>query len=183
MKNVFLIICLLLSSQILHANNWDEAAKEIKLLKPSSFNQLPKNILKKLEKRGCKIPQVYAFDKPHNVIRGQFAKQGQNDWAVLCSINSASTLLVFWGGSAQCTSELEKEKNIKWLQGIGGGEIGYSRFISSVNKKQILEYQKYNNETIQQPLLHEGIDVAFIGKASGVRYCYNNKWVILSGAD
>lgn len=183
MKNLLLIICLLIISPILRANIWDEAEKEIKLLEPSSFKQLPKHIVKKLEIRGCKIPQVYAFEKPHNVIQGKFSKKGQNDWAVLCSINSASTLLVFWGGSTQCTSEMGKDKNINWLQGIGGGEIGYSRYISSVDKKQIQEYQEYNGATIIQPLLHEGIDVAFIGKASGIRYCYQSKWIFYSGAD
>ncbi len=183
MKNTPLIIFLLFISVNLHASVWDEAAKEIKFLEPSSFKQLPNYIVKKLENRGCKIPQTYAFNKPHNVIQGQFAKQGQIDWAVLCSRNSTSTLLIFWGGSTQCSSEIEKEKNINGLQGIGGGKIGYSRFISSVDKKQIQEYQEYSETTILQPLLYEGIDVAFLGKASGVRYCYKSKWIFFSGAD
>jgi hypothetical protein len=181
MNHLLLIICFFTAN--LHATVWNEAEKEIKLLEPPSFKQLPKHIVKTLEIRGCKIPQAYAFENPHNVIQGQFAKKGQNDWAVLCSVNSVSTLLVFWGGSTQCTSEMGKDKNINWLQGVGGGEIGYSRFISSVAKKQIQEYQGYNGATILQPLLHEGIDVAFIGKASGVRYCYKSKWVFFSGAD
>lgn len=183
MKNLPLIIYLLIAPPILHAIIWDETEKEIKLLEPSSFNKLPKHIIKKLEIRGCKIPQAYPFENPHNVIQGQFAKNGQSDWAVLCSVNSASTLLVFWGGSTQCASEAGKDKNINWLQGIGGGKIGYSRFISSVDKKQIQEYQEYNGETLMQPLLHEGINVAFIGKASGVRYCYKGKWMFFSGSD
>ena len=183
MKNLSSIIFLFFITANLHASVWEEAEKEIKLLEPFSFKQLPKPIVKKLETRGCKIPQVYAFEKPHNIIQGQFAKKGQSDWAVLCSVNSASTLLIFWGGPTQCTSEMEKEKNINGLQGIGGGEIGYSRFISSVDKKQIQEYQEYHETTIIQPLLHEGIDVAFIGKASYVRYCYKSKWIFFSGAD
>ena len=181
MHNLPLIICLLIFSPILHANIWDEAEKEIKLMEPSSFKKLPKHIVKTLEIRGCKIPQAYPFENPHNVIQGQFAKKGQNDWAVLCSVDSVSTLLVFWGGSTQCASEVGKDKN--WLQDVGGGEISYSRFISSVDKKQIQKYQGYNGSTILQPLLHEGIDVAFIGKASGVRYCYKSKWVFFSGSD
>lgn len=183
MKNIPLIICLFFIFVNSHASVWEEAEKEIKLLEASSFKHLPKNIIKKLEIKGCAIPQAYEIEKPHNVIKGQFAKQGQTDWAVLCSKNSSTTLLVFWGGSTQCSSEMEKEKNINGLQGMGGGEIGYSRYISSVNKKQIQKYQEYHETTILQPLLHEGIDVAFLGKASYVRYCYKNKWIFFSGAD
>lgn len=182
-NHLLLIICLFFLTENLHATIWDDAAKKIKQLDPSSFKTLPNNIIKVLEIRGCKIPQVYSFEKPHNVIQGQFAKKGQNDWAVLCSVNSASTLLVFWGGSTQCSSEIESEENINWLQGIGDGKIGYSRFISSADKKQMQKYQEYNGESILQPLSHEGIDVAFIGKASGVRYCYKGKWKFFSGAD
>lgn len=183
MHNLPLIICLLIFSPILHANIWDEAEKEIKLLEPSSFKQLPNHIVQKLEIRGCKIPQAYPFEKPHNVIQGQFAKKGQNDWSILCSVNSASTLLFFWGGSAQCESEVGKDKNINWLQVVGGRGVGYSRLISSADKKQMQNYQEYNKERILQPLSHEGIDVAFIGKASSVRYCYKGKWEFFSGAD
>jgi len=37
--------------------------------------------------------------KPNNVIKGEFARPGQIDWAVLCSVKGVSTILVFWNGS------------------------------------------------------------------------------------
>ena len=40
-------------------------------------------------------PQVLATGKLDNVVRGEFAKRGQSDWAVLCSVNGVSSILVF----------------------------------------------------------------------------------------
>lgn len=40
-------------------------------------------------------PATRLRPKPHNVIKGQFAKAGQIDWAVLCSIRGVSSILVF----------------------------------------------------------------------------------------
>src|SRR5947208_17097962 len=37
--------------------------------------------------------------KANNVIKGEFARPGQTDWAVLCSVKGVSTILVFWNGS------------------------------------------------------------------------------------
>lgn len=46
------------------------------------FPELPNNLVVELKRRGCTIPQPY---RQANVIRGEFAKPGQTDSAVLCS--------------------------------------------------------------------------------------------------
>ena len=61
-----------------------------------------------LQRRGCTIPQTAFTKKPHNVIRGEFAKPGQTDWALLCSIKGVSTILVFWNGSEKNPAEIAK---------------------------------------------------------------------------
>ena len=57
---------------------------------------MPANLVQDLQRRGCTIPQEHFTKEPHNVIRGEFAKPGQTDWAVLCSINRVSSILVYW---------------------------------------------------------------------------------------
>ena len=52
-----------------------------------------------------------------NVIKGEFAKPGQIDWAVLCSIGRVSSILVFWSGSETNPAEIEKTKDMDRLQG------------------------------------------------------------------
>src|ERR1700733_9184795 len=62
---------------------------------PSAFAELPTRIKRELERRGCTIPQVSADQKPQNVIKGEFTGKGRTDWAVLCSKNHVSTILIF----------------------------------------------------------------------------------------
>src|SRR5438093_5178353 len=76
-------------------------------LPPTAFPELPANLVQELQRRQCTIPQETASEslapwyakKPNNVIKGEFARPGQIDWAVLCSVKGISTILVFWNGS------------------------------------------------------------------------------------
>jgi hypothetical protein len=78
---------------------FDEAERRIVRLPPSAFPELPRNVVSELQRRGCTIPQEALSKKRNNVIKGQFARPGQVDWAVLRSIKGVSTILVFWNGS------------------------------------------------------------------------------------
>ena len=164
-------------------DKWDAARKQIRRLSPTAFSQLPRGIAHDLRSRGCQIPQTFASTKPHNIIRGQFVKGGQNDWAVLCSIREVSAILIFWNGSGEHVSEIAKQPDKDWLQGTGNDQIGYSRQITAVGKKYIMEHYK----AFQKPRLfyidHEGIDDAFLEKASVVHYYHRGKWLVLPGAD
>jgi len=73
---------------------------------PSQFRELPQNLRSELERRGCMIP----LDLPlsSNVVRGQFERPGEFDWAVLCSRRRVTRLLVFWKGSGSNVTELVK---------------------------------------------------------------------------
>jgi hypothetical protein len=77
-----------------------------RMLPPATFTELPAPILRDLEKRHCLIPQSYEAKSPENVIHGAFLQQGSNDWAVLCSQDGTSTLLVYWNGAAAKPAEL-----------------------------------------------------------------------------
>lgn len=163
---------------------WEKAEREIKPLSPSAFKELPIAIVKKLEARGCTIPQVAQWPRPHNLIRGAFARNGQMDWAVLCSKEGKSNILVFWGGAARCPSELAPGEVRRWLQTVvGRGRIGYSWAISTVSKKDILLFHRALGGPKPPPIDHQGIDDAFVGKWSVIRYCYRGKWRALQGAD
>src|SRR5689334_18492660 len=74
----------------------EAADRQVVRLSPAAFPELPKNLRAELQRRGCKIPQLPMVRGRQNVIKGQFAKPGQTDWAVLCSIERVSSILVFW---------------------------------------------------------------------------------------
>lgn len=160
-----------------------EADLKVTRLPPSAFTELPTDIRRELERRGCTVPQVWEDKKPHNVINGEFTRKGQTDWAVLCSLNRVSTILIFRIASGRDPSELARESDIDSLAGVGGDAIGYSRAISPVGREYILrQYRAYGGP--KPPTIdHQGIDDAFVGKGSVVRYFHAGRWLELTGAD
>lgn len=166
---------------------WEEAARQIRRLPPSAFaGRAPKVVIDRLTALGCTIPQSFVSASPHNVIRGQFAKRGQVDWAALCSKDGISTIVILWGGRAHCPVDTVRIADKDYLQGIGEGKIGYSRKISAVGRDFIMShYRAYKQSGAPKPppIDHEGIEDAFVEKASVVLYCFRGSWRSLQGAD
>jgi hypothetical protein len=162
---------------------FEEPEKHIVRLPPTAFSSLPRTVVRELQRRGCRILQSPEIKKPHNVIRGSFAKRGQTDWAVLCSVKGVSRILVFWAGSGKQPAAVASAEDRHYLQGIGGNEIGYSRGISPVGKGWIMLHYREFGGPKPPPIYHQGIDDAFLGKASTTWYFYRGKWQCLSGAD
>jgi hypothetical protein len=106
------------------------------------------------------------------------------DWAVLCSVKRVSTILVFRGRSRAAFAELVRRPDGDFLQGAGGDKIAYSRELAAIGRTTILEYHKALGEGEKLPPLdHQGVEDAFIGKASTILYYYRGKWLQLQGAD
>ena len=160
-----------------------KAEQEIKRLPPSAFKELAPAIVKELQERGCTIPQTAFISEPHNVIEGEFARKGQKDWAVFCSREGESSILVFWGGPAKCHHELKATKDLNGLQNSGENKIVYSLSISLVDKKYILEHYETYGGPKPPPIDHQGINYAFLGKSSELQYCHEGQWLTLTGAD
>jgi hypothetical protein len=161
----------------------ETADRQVVRLSPTAFPQLPKNILAELQRRGCMIPQVPMFEGQQNVIQGEFAKPGQTDWAVLCSVERISSILIFWNSSATNLAEIATMRDIDRLQSEGGDKMAYSRAITPVGKNYIMEHYDAYGGPKPPPMNHQGIDDAFVGKASIVLYFYKGKWLQLTGAD
>jgi hypothetical protein len=162
---------------------FDKAEQRIVRLSPAAFPELPGKVVRALERRGCTIPQGAFTKRRHNVIKGEFAKPGQTDWAVLCSVNGVSTILVFWNGSENNPAAIAPAGDLNYLQGITETEIGYSRGISAVGKDFIMHHYQASGGPVPPPIDHQGIDDAFIEKASVTWYFHAGKWMTLSGAD
>src|SRR5437867_7834764 len=164
-------------------NEWDKANREVVRLAPSSFKQLPKDLIQELERRRCTVPQVWGSRQPGNVIRGEFLRKGQSDWAVLCSVNMKSSILVFASGSPSNPMNIAEGEDLNILQRVGQGQIGYSRQIEPVGEKYILDHYHAYGGPKPPPIDHLGINDAFVEKASVVLYFYQGNWLHLTGAD
>jgi hypothetical protein len=178
------------SMQVRSADVWETADRAVLRLAPSAFPTLPAIIKRDLERRNCTIPQPDPAaigptpdrDRLHNVIHGHFQRGRQTDWAVVCSRNRVSTILVFWGGRANNVSELAERPDAGFLQSGGGDTIEFSRTIAVASEAHIRDY--FRRDEAKPPVLeHAGVEDIFLGKASTVWYWRTGKWVVMGGAD
>ena len=160
--------------------NFEEADLRILRLPPSAFPDLPHHLRRDLERRGCSVPQLWVVKKPHNVIKGRFFRAGQVDWAVLCSVDRVSVILVYRNGSTLNPSAIAREPDMSRLQEVGNNEIGYSRGIGLATRAYILSHDRAQTAP---KIDHDGINDAFAEKGSVVMYFHNGKWIELEGAD
>jgi hypothetical protein len=145
-------------------------------LAPTAFRELPKSLARELQKLGCAIPQTSGVKDPHNVIRGEFAKAGQTDWAALCWKNGASTILVFWNGSRRNPSGIARTEG-------GPSENLFLRRITPVGRKSIAEHYRAYGGPKPPVIDHLGIEDSVFESASVIHYFFRGKWLKLTGAD
>jgi hypothetical protein len=184
---ISLFAWLLAASSIVGAQvtraDWLRADMATRRLNPSAFSNLPSEVRNALERRGCTIPQPSNADHPQNVISGEFTGSKHTDWAVLCSRERRSAILVFRAGASNEIEELAEQPDVQYLQVIsGGGKIGYSRQLATATPSEIRQHF-IDKRHFPRNINHDGMEDTFIEKASVVWYHSGNKWMRLSGAD
>lgn len=179
------LIALTVGSRLfLGAQDWDAADRATKRLAPAQFVDLPVSVRTELEGRGCTIPQPFTARRPVNVIKGRFTSAHQTDWAVLCSRQRTSSILVFRGRVRSAVAEIAAHADIESLQTIDGDRaVGYSREIAIATDRYIQDHHNRYGGPKPPPLDHEGINDLLIEKGSVVWYWYGGAWLELQGAD
>jgi len=160
---------------------WTAADEKTVRLSPDAFPGVPSAVSDELKRRGCRVPQTYGIDGLHNVIRGRFTSAAATDWAVLCSRDRASALLVFPNGLAESVMELSPSPDAEWLQTIGADAIGFSRAISVASADDVRRQHRLFGGPALPPVDHDGIDQAFIENSSDVLYWHDGRWLELHG--
>jgi hypothetical protein len=166
--------------QVVRGHTGDQSYA-FRMLPPESFPALPAPIRGDLEKRRCLIPQTYEARSPENVIHGAFHEKGSSDWAVLCSQNGRSMLLVFWDSSAGKPAELAAQLDTETADPHNQtSELGYARGIDAASPASITEIlaNKPNG-----PFDHDGIKDAHIEKSSVIHYFKSGTWMTLAGTE
>jgi hypothetical protein len=166
----------------------------IRKLQPADVAGLPPEFVEKLNARGCAIPQFGDTGKsatagkpdnetagePTNVIHGEFARHGQEDWAVLCSKGGSSTIVIYWGKTTACPASLARLDDAHYLKRGKDKKVRYSRSIRALGESDLGERA---GTAGLKPFAHEGIDDRFVGKSSAFFYCSGGKWKIFPGKD
>jgi hypothetical protein len=160
---------------------------QYRYLKTNQFPNVPKPIQEKLAAMGCEIPQSSDNSEPHNILKGQFAAAGQWDWAVVCSKNKQSILVILWGGPAQCDSKPwgpygDKETS-EGLNQPPAGPKKYFLTLEKVSAKFLNAHAEYQELKLPKGFTHDALGYSFPELGGHNDYCYNGKWVELGYVD
>jgi hypothetical protein len=160
-----------------------ETSGGIRRLGVEAFPELPGAVAGVLRARNCRVPQPSPDGTPRNVIRGEFFANGEAGWAVLCSANNSTALLAFRNGRDTNPDTVATSEDRSYMQGPDGKEPGYSHQITAVGRDFIMRHYRAYGGPQPPPINHQGIDDAFLEKASVTWYFYQGKWLRLQGAD
>jgi len=158
--------------------NGIEVTYRIRLLPIASFPSLPAAIAAQLNEKKCMVPQTYQARTPENVIHGALERKGSDDWAVLCSVNGATTLYVFLQSQVAAPIALRHQRDTEWLGSEVLGAYGSAWGISLRLPAQI-PAAKSSAFADRSNLDHDAIEDADIERSSATHYFQNGTWIIL----
>jgi hypothetical protein len=161
-----------------------DSNRTVRRLRVEDYPKLPSAVAAVLQSRHCTIPQPNKDGPARNVIKGEFFRKGQKGWAVLCSHCGKSSILVFRNNNDSSPDEIAESPDHQFLiNNTWQGGTVYSREISAVGQEFILRHYRAYTGPKPPPIDHNGIDDAFLEKASITWYWHNGKWAQLQGAD
>ena len=148
-------------------------------LRPSALPDMPRALRAELDRRGCTVPQSHTSE---NIIQGHFGARDQDDWAVLCSLRGSSTILVNWGGAAQCPRELRRAPDHNYQMRVGE-HLSFTRSIHTTGRYQV--HDEAGRPVLPErfvDLEHEAIEDLNEGWGSTIWSCQGGKWVEFPGS-
>jgi hypothetical protein len=151
----------------------------IRLLPPASFPNLPPAIVSQLNAQHCLVPQTFTAHKPENVIHGEFEAPGSNDWAVLCSSDGTTSLLVFFRSALNKPFTLFTAKDTDRLASqTPSSDLGSAWSITTIPPDGMRHTPGVHQHG---PFNHDGIEDDFIEHASTIHYYRSGSWLALEG--
>lgn len=139
------------------------------------FAALPPSVREAFTRMNCQVPQPTAAAQ-NNVIRGEFAAKGQQDWAALCSDGTVTAIRVVWGGPIRCEDRVAATQDSDTLTPTAPQVFNYNRAIATASASEVDRLLvKYRASLPEQPQ-HDAIDDA-VDRVSVVRYCAGGQWL------
>src|SRR5512143_126113 len=144
-RTLLVLVCcpaLLSATGLTAQNRWARADSATVRLPAAAFPALPPAVARALSQRHCTVPQLFEDTVPRNVVAGHFRDLQTLDWAVLCSVDGISRILVFWAGDSTKPSALSPSADRAYLQAYGGSTIGFSHYIGVASPQAIRDYAR-----------------------------------------
>ena len=178
MQISLVLLCLLCAV----SSGTPESNQTVPRLRVENYPDLPSNVAAVLQSRRCTIPQPNPHGPARNVIRGEFFRKGQKGWAVICSSGGNSSILVFRDGEDRSPDQIAESRDDHFIIDTAASKL-YLREISTADEKFILRHYRAYGGLKPPKIDHDGIDDAFLEKASVTWYWNKGKWQQLQGAD
>jgi hypothetical protein len=160
------------------------------LIPASTLPGVPTGVRQDLERRRCAVPQADSSEtvlRPNNFVTGSFHEIGKGgEWAVLCSIQDTSRILIYRNGSDIEPDSLGKQPDAQFVQQIAPKHFVFSRLIKVAPVSRLVELQTYATPVrgIQAGLIeHDGIEDIFLEKGSVAHYFHKVRWLVFQGSD
>jgi hypothetical protein len=151
----------------------------IRHLPVSSFPELPATVQAELNRRGCLIPQTYEAHRPENVIHGSFEKPGTLDWAVLCSAQGKTSLLVFFASAPEKPLILGSSPETQRLQAHdSSGVLGFNWGIDPKSPEQVRDAQT-GMEPRPVKLDHDAVGDTVVEHRTVVHFFSKSVWTVV----
>lgn len=159
--------------------NGAEVVYRIRLLPLASYPALPPGVAAQLQQRKCMVPQTYEARAPENVVHASLERKGSDDWAVLCSVNGATTLYVFFQSNPSLPMALRHQRDTEWLGSEVLGAYGSAWGIARRGSSQI----RQSRESGRIEADHDGVEDSFIDKSSTTHYFHDGSWITLENSN
>jgi hypothetical protein len=161
--------------------NGHEVVYRIRLLPLASYPALPATVAEQLQQRRCMVPQTYEARAPENVVHAALERKGSSDWAVLCSVDGASTLYVFFQSQPGNPIVLRQQRDTEWLGSQVLGAYGSAWGIARRGATQIRQSRGPGTKRIEAD--HDGIEDAFVDNSSTTHYFQDGSWITLENSN
>ena len=133
----------------------DNEVSNTSKLTPASFKELPQPIVDFLEEHRYLIPETFRSEVfpnnvySNNVLKGEFEKKGQTDWAILCARDGYSRILIFLDEKTERVLTLNLAREIKFINPEDIIYYGYYRYINKMDKIKL-------EQALHELILSEG---------------------------
>jgi len=170
-------------SQLIESGQVDLAGQSvpylIRRLPLNAFPDLPDAIAGQLNQRHCLIPQSYQAHHPENVVHASLERAGSSDWALLCSANGQTSLLVFFGSTPGRAAVLTTTPERQRLQTHdSSGVLGFDWAIDPASPDAVHQAQS-GLERKPPKIDHDALADSTVDRKTLYRFYSRGAWTLL----
>ena len=145
------------------------------------FGALPPSVRDAFTAMNCQVPQNSLTGGPANLVDGEFAANGQRDWAALCSNSTVTEIRVVWGGPARCEDRHASRQDSDSMVAKPPSLFTYARRLAAASPEHVARYLTRHRAKLSEHPAHDALEDSN-GSASLVYYCYGGHWQMIPGA-